>query len=130
MRGKMAFGVPAKYEFVHEAYEQLTLCKYQGRPHWGKNFDRTFTNPACKLRQKYPEFNKMLELQSIYDPLKMYESELMTHVIKGTLSPHAPRCVMDRTCYCKEDLHCPAGHMCVPSRAFPEYMVCKPSSFV
>jgi hypothetical protein len=26
--------VPAKYQFVQDAMEQLTLCKYRGRPHW------------------------------------------------------------------------------------------------
>jgi hypothetical protein len=30
---------------VRQVYEQLTLCKYDGRPHTGKNWDRTFTNP-------------------------------------------------------------------------------------
>jgi hypothetical protein len=38
-------GVNPRYEWVQEAYEQLTLCKYEGRPHTGKNWDRTFTNP-------------------------------------------------------------------------------------
>jgi hypothetical protein len=27
-------GVPAKYQFIQDAMEQLTLCKYKGRPHW------------------------------------------------------------------------------------------------
>lgn len=40
-------GVNTRYEWVQEAYEQLTLCKYDGRPHTGKNWDRTFTNPRC-----------------------------------------------------------------------------------
>lgn len=26
-------GVPSRYEWVQEAYEQLTLCKYNGHPH-------------------------------------------------------------------------------------------------
>lgn len=38
-------GVPTRYEWVQEAYEQLLLCKHEGRPHTGKNWDRTFTNP-------------------------------------------------------------------------------------
>jgi hypothetical protein len=38
-------GVNTRYEWVQEAYEQLTLCKYEGRPHTGKNWDTTFTNP-------------------------------------------------------------------------------------
>lgn len=38
-------GVPTRYEWVQETYEQLMLCKHEGRPHTGKNWDRTFTNP-------------------------------------------------------------------------------------
>jgi hypothetical protein len=33
-------GIPSRYEWVQETYEQLTLCKYDGRPHMGKNWVR------------------------------------------------------------------------------------------
>lgn len=130
LRSKSAAGTPAKYEWVQEAMEQLTLCKYKARPHWGKNFDRTFTHPSCRLSQRYTALPRMLTLQKQYDPLRMFEPELMTRVIKGTSSPASPECVMRRTCYCSSDAHCPRGHRCVASKAFPEYMVCKPPSFV
>ena len=29
-------------------------------------------------------------------------------------------------CYCSAESHCRPGDICVPSRAFPEYKVCKP----
>lgn len=38
-------GVPSRYEWVFETYEQLMLCKYNAKPHTGKNWDRTFTHP-------------------------------------------------------------------------------------
>eukprot|EP00878_Enallax_costatus_P025086 GHUV01026807.1.p1 GENE.GHUV01026807.1~~GHUV01026807.1.p1 ORF type:complete len:612 (+),score=124.44 GHUV01026807.1:250-2085(+) len=38
-------GIPTRYEWVQASYEQLMLCKHEGRPHTGKNWDRTFTNP-------------------------------------------------------------------------------------
>lgn len=28
-------------------------------------------------------------------------------------------------CYCQQDSHCPTQHKCVPSKAMPEYKVCK-----
>lgn len=31
-------GVPGRYEWVQEAFEQVMLCKHEGRPHWGKNW--------------------------------------------------------------------------------------------
>jgi hypothetical protein len=45
LASKATPGVPSRYEWVQEVYEQLTLCKYNGQPHTGKNWDRTFTNP-------------------------------------------------------------------------------------
>ena len=29
-------GLPSRYEWVQEAWEQMLLCKYDGRPHFGK----------------------------------------------------------------------------------------------
>jgi hypothetical protein len=56
--------VPFRYEWVQEAYEQLTLCKYDGRPHTGKNWDRTFTNPRCPVAAKLGDsFKKMVAMQ-------------------------------------------------------------------
>jgi hypothetical protein len=31
--------------WIFETYEQLMLCKYRARPHTGKNWERTFSNP-------------------------------------------------------------------------------------
>jgi hypothetical protein len=32
---------PTHYIWILELFEQLTLVKYNGRPHWGKNLERT-----------------------------------------------------------------------------------------
>jgi hypothetical protein len=57
LASKATPGVPSRYEWVQEVYEQLTLCKYNGQPHTGKNWDRTFTNPRYDLtrQQKQPQ---------------------------------------------------------------------------
>jgi hypothetical protein len=55
-------------------------CRYNARPHWGKNFDRTFTHPKCPIRPKYPEFAKQLASQKRYDPAGMYQPALFDKV--------------------------------------------------
>jgi hypothetical protein len=64
LASKATPGFPSRYEWVQEAYEQLTLCKYDGRPHTGKNWDRTFTNPRCPVAAKLGDnFKKMVAMQ-------------------------------------------------------------------
>eukprot|EP00878_Enallax_costatus_P027539 GHUV01029665.1.p1 GENE.GHUV01029665.1~~GHUV01029665.1.p1 ORF type:complete len:405 (+),score=109.11 GHUV01029665.1:2150-3364(+) len=125
-RSRKITGAPAKYQFVMDLMEQITLCKYKGRPHWGKNYDRTFTNPDCPVRDHLPNFDKQIELQAKYDPKKIFEPLLMQSVINRTPPAYSPKCDLHRTCFCKEGSHCADGFECVASYAFPEYKVCKP----
>jgi hypothetical protein len=55
-------------------------CRYNARPHWGKNFDRTFTHPKCPIRPKYPGFARQLAAQKRYDPAGMYQPALFAKV--------------------------------------------------
>lgn len=111
---------PGKYSFVQDIIEQLTLCKYRGRPHWGKNYDRTFTHPDCPVRDLYAGgFDKQLELQEKYDPEKRFEPLLMTQIIGRIPNLYAPRCALRHQCHCTADEHCAEGHACVAARSFP-----------
>eukprot|EP00878_Enallax_costatus_P000622 GHUV01000724.1.p1 GENE.GHUV01000724.1~~GHUV01000724.1.p1 ORF type:complete len:626 (+),score=75.62 GHUV01000724.1:267-2144(+) len=116
---------PIRYQYVHDLIEQLTLCKYNGRPHWGKNFDRTFSFPKCGIRAKYPKFGDLLKLQKAHDPKKMFESRLFSRVVQNGKFALTPRCALWQQCYCEADIHCPQGFKCVPATSFPEYKVCK-----
>lgn len=104
----------------------LCCCRYKGRPHWGKNYLRTFINPSCPLRDRYPNFSKQLELQAQYDPTKVFEPVLMHQIINKIPNSYGPQCDVKRQCYCTEDSHCAVGHQCVDALSFPEYKVCKP----
>lgn len=120
-------GVPSRYEWVQDAYEQMVLCKYDGRPHWGKNWPRTFLHPNCSIPAKYGAgFDRLTELQSQYDPDKVFEPELWGKMARGEQYELKPRCILDRSCYCEVDVHCTEGFVCVPSAALPEFKVCKP----
>jgi hypothetical protein len=39
-RPQLSYSLPAKFGFVHDILEQMSLCKYGGRPHPGKNSER------------------------------------------------------------------------------------------
>ncbi|KAL3685125.1 hypothetical protein R1sor_003147 [Riccia sorocarpa] len=76
--------LPPKMDHISQVLEQLALCKYNARPHYGKNFDRTFTHPDCHVRDNFPEENivKLLNLRDEHDPLKVFESELLTRMLE------------------------------------------------
>lgn len=120
-----------RYGHVLDLLELVTLCKYKGRPHWGKNHDRTFAHPDCPVRDLYPKFDEAVAMAEKFDPLGMYEPALFTKVKEGAKGegamPLFPGCALSRKCYCREDAHCGEGHACVPSVALPEFKVCKPS---
>lgn len=103
----------------------FSLCRYKGRPHWGKNFDRTFTAPNNPLRTRYPLFDQLLKQQAKYDPNKIYEPLLFTKMAKGATYALTPKCALNLECYCQQDIHCATGFQCVPSVSFPKYKICR-----
>lgn len=119
-----------KQSRVAETLEQLTLCKYKGRPHWGKNHERIFTHPHCKVRDNYPATNiaEMQEMQNLHDPKRVFEPELFQNILQKTGPEYSELCTPHFWCYCKDDVHCPAGHQCLASSSFPEYKTCKLAS--
>lgn len=117
----------AKQSTIAETLEQLTLCKYRGRPHWGKNHERVFRHPDCKVRENFPSANvaELLEMQALHDPGKVFEPQLFGALLQGTGPEYAKLCTVHFWCYCRDDEHCPHGHACRPSPSFPEYKICK-----
>jgi hypothetical protein len=79
-------------------------CRYDGRPHWGKCADRSFTHaaPGCSsIAEKYgSRLQSMLQLQQQYDPQKMFEPELFVKMLSQQETKR-PGCALDRTCYCR-----------------------------
>jgi hypothetical protein len=73
-------------------------------------------------------FDRQLALQATYDPSKVFEPVLLNQIITGTPNFYGPLCDVKRQCFCTQDAHCAAGFACVPSKAFPEYLVCKPAA--
>ncbi|WIA38074.1 hypothetical protein OEZ86_001443 [Tetradesmus obliquus] len=125
MRSRVGPLYQMRYQFVLDLIEELTLCKYKGRPHWGKNFDRTFTHPKCPVAPLYPKFGQLLALSKQHDPAGMFKTKLFDRMVNQGKFDLTPRCSALNKCYCSADVHCAAGHKCVPSLAFPRYKLCK-----
>ncbi|KAG0623938.1 hypothetical protein M758_3G212900 [Ceratodon purpureus] len=117
----------SKQSSIAETLEQLTLCKYKGRPHWGKNHERVFRHPNCKVMENFPTTNvvDLLELQLHHDPDKVFEPELFGHLVQKTGPGYSDLCTGHFWCYCEGDSHCPGGYACGDSPSFPEYKICK-----
>lgn len=117
----------AKVSAIVETIEQLTLCRYEGRPHWGKNHERTVRHPKCAVRDNYPAENiaELLEMQQRHDPRKVFEPELFSKLLEKSGPEYSPLCTPHYWCYCAADWHCPAGFECRASASFSEYKICK-----
>lgn len=126
LRNTEAWQYPLRYGYVPELIELMTLCKYQARPHFGKNWDRTFTHAACPVRPRYARFDELLALQAKVDPQKVFEPPLFSKVVSGEAYKPAKDCVRNYECFCSADEHCPEEFKCVPSLALPQFKVCKP----
>ncbi len=99
--------------------------RYKGRPHWGKNHERTYTHPACSVPDLFPKFNELLALQARLDPKRVFEPPLFAKMRARAPPRYGPRCALSGECFCQEDAHCGPGRACVASAAFPEYKGCR-----
>jgi len=117
----------AKQSTIVETLEQMTLCKYKGRPHWGKNHERVFRHPECKVRDNFPAENieMLVKMQEKHDPKRVFEPQLFREVLEKKGPEYHELCTPHFWCYCEEDSHCPLGHACGPSASFPEHKICK-----
>ncbi|KAF8062634.1 GULLO2 [Scenedesmus sp. PABB004] len=116
---------PNKHGWVLEAIEQLTLCKYKGKPHWGKNKPRTFVHPTCHVADHLPLWGDAAAFRAGSDPARVFEPQLFVDMAARAPPRLSPGCSPRGECFCVESLHCAPGFVCVPSAAFPEYNVCK-----
>lgn len=112
-------------------------CRYKGRPHFGKNFDRTFTHPrpACQLSDgRYPRWQDWRAALQAHDPHGLFRPPLVKAVLNSSSYVLTPGCGLDGSCFCTSDEHCrvrgpgawSARWRCMPSSAFPQYSACRP----
>lgn len=112
----------------------VSASRYRGRPHFGKNFDRTFTYSKCPLADRYPRWTDWTSAAKQHDPQGLFASPLVGSVLHNGSYAAYPGCGIDGGCYCETDEHCmkpgtatSRGWRCVPSAAVPEYKACRPA---
>lgn len=118
--------LPAHHQSVFDEIEQITFCRYGARPHWGKNTERAFLNPACPTRDKYPQFDRFLAMTEQLDPRGIFRPTFFQKIVDREIRLPYPGCVAAEDCYCAENAHCgpTALYKCVNGRHEKNASVC------
>lgn len=95
----MACRIPARTKRHDEPPSRRKTSHPQGKPHWGKNSDRTYMHPRCPVRDNARDFAGLLAVRDRHDPDRVFEPPLMAAVAARAAAPLYPRCALDRACY-------------------------------
>ena len=107
---------------VYDEMVQMTLAKYDGRPHWGKNSLPYFLDLGPK---QYPQWDKFEQLRSELDPNGVFTSPFWKAIRSRASAPRVARCAVSKQCICQQDSDCGSDAICIPGAFFKEARVCK-----
>lgn len=108
-----------------DAYDemvQMSLAKYKGRPHWGKNSLPYFLNLGP---EQFPEWEKFEALRAELDPSGTFENAFWKQVKSQARVAQAPDCAVSKVCICTQDSDCGKGATCEAGGFFTEARVCR-----
>nr|WP_242013325.1 D-arabinono-1,4-lactone oxidase [Vibrio alginolyticus] len=100
---------PKNY-FVNLEIEQMSLHKYDARPHWGKNSIAIFED----MPSHFPMWSEFLEAKAELDPYDVFSNSFWRRA-SGEIpqvDSLKPGCNLSGECYCQEDSHCQTGTTC------------------
>jgi D-arabinono-1,4-lactone oxidase len=100
---------------------QLLLVKYNGQPHWGKNFASDFESIAAKMTTA----RKFEQVKSRFDPNSVFQNSFLKIAKSTSAVAKTPGCAHRRECICSEDVHCYKGWVCTSGSFYKEAQVCK-----
>lgn len=114
--------VPKNY-FVNLEIEQMSIRKYQARPHWGKNSVAIFEDAA----QKYPRWDDFMAFKEKMDPQGIFVNPFWQRLTeeKSMDDYLTPGCNLTGECYCQTDAHCVDGMQCVKGLSFTDARICQ-----
>ncbi len=106
---------------VYDEIIQLTLGKYQGRPHWGKNTQPYFNQLGS---EQFPKWEDFKALQATLDPQGVFENSFWKAIGARQISPATANCGVTRQCFCSQDSDCGTNAQCESGVLFTEAKIC------
>ncbi len=107
---------------VYDEIQQMTLKKYGGRPHWGKNSTPVFVGLGP---EQYPQWNAFMDLKRTMDPNGLFDNKIWKQMTGSARVEPYPACVLSRDCVCSQDSHCGDGFSCVEGGHYKAARVCR-----
>lgn len=115
---------------VYDEIVQMTLAKYNGRPHWAKNSTPYFHGLGEK---QFPRFNEFEALRNRMDPNGIFVSSLWKSIADSKMATfkatesRPPNCGVTRQCICSLDstTDCGPNGRCEQGGSFLEARVCR-----
>ena len=107
---------------VYDEIMQMTLAKYNARPHWGKNSDPSFTYVGAS---QYPRWFDFVNLKQEMDPKGLFENQIWKQMTEAKEPQSYPGCALSRSCICKEDSDCGHHYVCDSGKSFTAARVCR-----
>ena len=107
---------------VYDEIMQMTLGRYNARPHWGKNSTPMFVGIGAS---QYPRWNDFLQLKQDLDPSGLFNNQIWKQMNQTEAVRPFPGCVLSRECICSEDAHCGDGYTCESGAVYTSARVCR-----
>ena len=111
------------YNQVYQEIGQMTLQKYNARPHWGKNLAAEFEAIGPK---QYPHWQKFVDYKKTIDPENIFTNPWWERMNQRDLTAKElkPACAFDGSCFCQTNDHCLSGSKCVAGRVWTPARIC------
>ena len=116
--------IPKSYPVVQEI-EQMSLQKYNARPHWGKNLPSAFFDVG---KDQYSNWDRFLQYKKKVDPQNVFSNPWWERLVDGetaSLKSRYQNCALDGSCICTNDSHCPDSYVCSPGKFWEKARICK-----
>ena len=109
---------------VYDEIMQLSLDRYNARPHWGKNENPSFHQIGAA---QYPRWGDFIELKSSMDPSGLFDNKLWDQMSGDAPIQRYPGCALSRDCICAVDSDCGTGYRCDQGSYYEGARVCRPN---
>jgi L-gulonolactone oxidase len=112
---------------VYDEILQMTIKKYAGRPHWGKNSLPYFQGLGSV---NYPKWENFKSLRRELDPKGLFVNPFWKSIESQLESTPQENCGVTRQCLCQSNDDCGKNARCEAGIVFSEARICVKSSFV